>query len=142
MQELESSDTVLVWLEANNRIVGVEWFIFGSQFLELPNDIVEGHAIIVGSWPGDHSVETAAFFYPSVGDDYRGLVVRHENATELGGFLEVLEIQSSLRECIDASDNVPASSSESFHKVATDVVVGIEGKSTSHANAGSRLGVC
>jgi len=62
------------------------------------------------------------------------VIVRHENAAELDGFLEVLGIQSILREGIDPSNNVPAGPPKSFHKLSTDVVVGVERETPSHAS--------
>ncbi len=75
-------------------------------------------------------------------DIHEGLIVRHENAAELGGFLEVLGIQSIFREGIDASNHVPAFSQKSFHESSADVVVRVEREANSHANARSTIGVC
>ena len=48
-------------------------------------------------------------------DIHHWLVVCHESAAELRSFLEVLRIRSLLRESVDASNNVPAGLSGSFH---------------------------
>ena len=45
---------------------------------------------------------------------HEGLIVRHQNAAELGGFFEVLGIRSIFRKCIDTSNNIPADASECF----------------------------
>ena len=133
---------MLVRLEANDRIVGVERLVLIGQLLELPEEITNGHAFIVGPGPGDHSFETTAFFQPLMSDVYQRLVVRHESTAERGRFLEVLRIQSIFREGIDASNHVPAGSSESFDEISEDVVVRVEREATSHANARSTIGVC
>src|SRR3990172_5397238 len=76
-----------------------------------------------------------------MGGIHEGLIVRHENAAELGGSFEGLGIHSVFREGIDTSNNVPAGAPESFYKISVEVVVGVEGEA-SHANARSTLGVC
>lgn len=103
-------------MEADNRVVGMERLFFVGELVELPQDVAEGHARIMLLWPRDHPLEETAFFQPLMSNIYERLVVRHQNAAELRGLLEVLRIQSIFRKSIDTSNNVPACSPKSFYE--------------------------
>ncbi len=62
VEESKPDRKLVVRFEADNRIVGVERLVLFGQLLELPEEIANGHAFIVGPGPGDHSFETAALF--------------------------------------------------------------------------------
>ncbi len=92
-----SNCSVLIGIEVDDRIIGIERLIFFGQLLELPEEVTIGHSqIMLG--PGDHPREWPPLAQPAIGDVDRRLVVRHKDSAELSRFLEVEVIGSPFGE--------------------------------------------
>ena len=122
----------LVRLEVDHRVSGIERLVFRSEFFEPLEEITIGHAQIVFLKPGDHSRELPPLSHAFIGDIDRRLIVRHQDSAEVGRFLEVKVIGSSLRVGVDGTDHIPATSDETLDEASSNVGVGVD-RETSHA---------